>query len=220
LRRALFDQQSALEQGLKRRTQLHRRHVAQLELRLRDPRSVLRQFRQRLDVTAGELSTAIISRVRDTRRSLREPAAHLKVPAKIALEQRLRVSRLALALGQAMGSRINPSRIAVARHAAHLTEPNLVAGVTKARSHIGRLFDHLESATRSLINGQRMRLVAEAQRLDAVSPLRVLERGYAVVIKAGDGRAATDAAQIQIGDELDIRLAQGRLRARTIGRQP
>jgi exodeoxyribonuclease VII large subunit len=180
----------------------------------------LRQFRQRLDVAAGELSTAIISRIRDTRRSLREPAAHLKIPAKIALEQRLRVSRLALALGQGMGSRINPYRLAVAHHAARFSEPNLVAGVTEARSRLDRLFDHLESTTRSVINGQRIRLVAEAQRLDAVSPLRVLERGYAVVIKVGDGRAATDAAQIQIGDELDIRLAQGRLRARTIVRQP
>jgi exonuclease VII large subunit len=52
-----------------------------------------------------------------------------------------------------------------------------------------------------------------------VSPLRVLERGYAVVINARDGRAVTDAARVEVGDELDIRLGRGRLHARTTARE-
>ncbi len=48
---------------------------------------------------------------------------------------------------------------------------------------------------------------------------KVLERGYAVAINLRDGRAVVDAAQVEVGDELDLRLSRGRLRARTIARQ-
>ena len=64
----------------------------------------------------------------------------------------------------------------------------------------------------------RERLAALAARLDSLSPLRVLERGYAVVTDVGSGRAITDATSVNVGDEVEIRLKSGRLRARTSGR--
>jgi exodeoxyribonuclease VII large subunit len=80
------------------------------------------------------------------------------------------------------------------------------------------LFEGLESAARSILEKQRLIFAADSRRLDAVSPLRVLERGYAVVINTRDGRAVTDAARVEVGDDLDIRLGRGRVRARTIER--
>jgi exodeoxyribonuclease VII large subunit len=56
-----------------------------------------------------------------------------------------------------------------------------------------------------------------AQRtLDAVSPLATLARGFAIVTRAADGAVIIDAALVQVDDEIDARLAQGRLRARVI----
>ena len=48
---------------------------------------------------------------------------------------------------------------------------------------------------------------------------KLLERGYAVVVNARDGRAVIDAASVDLGDDLDIRLNRGRLRARTTARE-
>jgi exodeoxyribonuclease VII large subunit len=72
--------------------------------------------------------------------------------------------------------------------------------------------------------GERVRLQRAAMgelvaRLNSLSPLRVLERGYAVVINPHDGRAVVDSAAVQDGDDLDIRLSRGRLRARIIARE-
>jgi exodeoxyribonuclease VII large subunit len=64
-----------------------------------------------------------------------------------------------------------------------------------------------------------MQVAVDAQRLDAVSPLRVLERGYAVVTNARDGRAVVNAQNVEIDDELHIRLGRGRLRARATARE-
>ena len=52
-----------------------------------------------------------------------------------------------------------------------------------------------------------------------MSPLKVLDRGYALVATGADGRVVTEASAVEIGDELDIRLKRGRLSARTIGRE-
>jgi exodeoxyribonuclease VII large subunit len=165
------------------------------------------------------LGAAISSRLRDCRRDIREFLAHLKIPAAIAREQRLGVGRLALGLAQAMGARTNPYRIAFERNAAHLSETNLRAPVTVGRARLEQLSRRLEAAARSALEKNRALLVSNGHRLDAVSPLRVLERGYSVVVNARDRRAVTDAAQVELGDELHIRLVHGRLRARTTERE-
>ena len=60
---------------------------------------------------------------------------------------------------------------------------------------------------------ERRRLEASARHLDALSPARVLERGYAVVRTAG-GEVVRDAAALVAGDVVGVELATGRLRAR------
>ncbi len=60
------------------------------------------------------------------------------------------------------------------------------------------------------------KLGVAAGRLDALSPLRVLARGYAIVTKEGSAAPLTDAAAVAAGDGLDVRLARGRLAARVL----
>jgi len=55
---------------------------------------------------------------------------------------------------------------------------------------------------------QRLRLAAAG--LDALSPLAVLERGYAIA-QNKDGRLVRDARTVSTGDPLHVRLARGRL---------
>jgi exodeoxyribonuclease VII large subunit len=90
--------------------------------------------------------------------------------------------------------------------------------VRDQRRGIDLLATRLLSSARSSHQVRRRALAAMAGRLDAMSPLKVLERGYSVVINSRDGRAVLDAATVQIGDQLDIRLAKGRLTARATAR--
>ena len=56
------------------------------------------------------------------------------------------------------------------------------------------------------------RLSAEFRHLQALSPARTLERGYAVVT-ASDGRVVRRAAEVRTGESIGVRLAQGGLSA-------
>ena len=58
------------------------------------------------------------------------------------------------------------------------------------------------------VSGQRERLARLASALDAMSPLKVLGRGYAVVQKE-DGRVLTTVQDVEPGDALSLRLADG-----------
>jgi exodeoxyribonuclease VII large subunit len=51
-------------------------------------------------------------------------------------------------------------------------------------------------------------------RLDALSPLRVLQRGYSLALHEGEVLKST--TQVKTGDELDLRLSDGSIRAKVI----
>jgi exodeoxyribonuclease VII large subunit len=59
----------------------------------------------------------------------------------------------------------------------------------------------------------RKRFGLTTASLDALSPLSVLQRGYAIA-QDKDGRLVRDAAAVAIGDPLRLRLARGRLNCR------
>ena len=76
----------------------------------------------------------------------------------------------------------------------------------------------LEDCTARLAQGLRGRLLGEQKRLavlsgtlDALSPLRVLSRGYAMVTKKG--HVLKSAGEAAPGDKVAIRLAEGELSA-------
>jgi exodeoxyribonuclease VII large subunit len=68
------------------------------------------------------------------------------------------------------------------------------------------------AAKRSLTDSEN-RLYTLAQRLDALSPLATLKRGYSISRKT-DGEVLTAAEQVSIGDRIEIQLAQGHLACR------
>ena len=63
------------------------------------------------------------------------------------------------------------------------------------------------------------RLGALTASLDALSPLKVLARGYSVTFREGEAAPLTDASAVAEGDSLRIVLARGELRARVTARR-
>lgn len=66
------------------------------------------------------------------------------------------------------------------------------------------------------VAGANEKLSVAAGRLEALSPLRVLARGFAVVTKEGETAPLTDAARVLAGEGLRVRLARGRIRAQVV----
>jgi len=71
----------------------------------------------------------------------------------------------------------------------------------------------LESVIRNRLERARSRFDIVAGRLNTVSPLATLQRGYAIVTNA-NGSVVTDAQTLREGDIIEAKLAQGTVRAR------
>jgi exodeoxyribonuclease VII large subunit len=67
----------------------------------------------------------------------------------------------------------------------------------------------LPEAARRLVERLELRLAATAGRLDAISPLKVLGRGYAIATV--EGRILTKSSQAKRGDAVRVRLHEGEL---------
>jgi exodeoxyribonuclease VII large subunit len=89
-----------------------------------------------------------------------------------------------------------------------------------ARRRLASVRQRLEGAVANLAAVTHTRLLLSRGALDrqtasleALSPVAILNRGYALVFDA-KGRLVKDAARLEAGDELSARLARGRVRAR------
>ncbi len=69
------------------------------------------------------------------------------------------------------------------------------------------------AATHTRLLQSRGALDRQTASLEALSPVAILNRGYALVFDA-KGQLVKDAARFKAGDELSARLARGRIRAR------
>ena len=72
---------------------------------------------------------------------------------------------------------------------------------------------NLAAATRTRLLESRGTLDRRTASLEALSPVAILNRGYALVFDA-KGRLVKDAARLNAGDDLSARLARGQVRAR------
>src|ERR1700687_4550412 len=92
-------------------------------------------------------------------------------------------------------------------------------GLANVRQRLKAQIANLAAATHTRLLESRGALDRRAASREAVSPVAILHRGYALVFDA-KGRLVKDAARLEAGDELSARLARGRVRARVTATEP
>ncbi len=70
----------------------------------------------------------------------------------------------------------------------------------------------LAAAMRNQLLQKKVRMERMGRALEALSPLAILERGYALVFD-GEGQLVKDAAQVKAGEEIRARVARGEIEA-------
>ncbi len=174
------------------------------------------ELKERVESLGASLLSVMERELSGRRESVDDLAERIRHPDGIVAEARERVAALEAELADVASSRIADQRRIVRELRLRLRSPD--AMVREMRLRTARLGGILVHGVRSALEAKRRRLGAQAGMLDALSPLKVLDRGYAVVVNRRDARAVLDAATVKLDDELDIRLAKGEIRARAIDR--
>lgn len=156
-----------------------------------------------------EVDFTIADLVADRRAPTPTAAAALVVPERRQLAQQRQ--QLETALTRAMTRRIDHERQRLTTQARQLRDPRRVLQALQQR-----IDEHSDRALRALRARLRLweqRLASGVGRLDALSPLAVLQRGYGIA-RRQDGTVARDATRLQAGELLDLLLANGTARVR------
>jgi exodeoxyribonuclease VII large subunit len=81
--------------------------------------------------------------------------------------------------------------------------------VAAARTRANEQRVQLVDTARVRLGEERREVSGLAGRLDAMSPLKVLSRGYAIATRTKDGHAVRDASEVSKGDRVHVRVGRG-----------
>lgn len=159
-----------------------------------------------------EVDTTISDMVADLRAPTPSAAAELVVKNRLELEQHL--DHLSVRLLGRMNLQLERQRARLNSIEIRLRSP--VDKLTFQKQGLAALYSRMLSAMQrriELTHGQFNNL---ASRLDALSPIKVLERGYALVHLQKDGSILRDSGQVKSGDMVRMQLAHGEVTARVM----
>jgi exodeoxyribonuclease VII large subunit len=131
-------------------------------------------------------------------------------------QQQQRLDEIEQRLFGALRAELQNMRGRVADMFAHLVRHSPDRLVRDLRVRHELFAERLRHALLAAIARAEHRLNLAQRTLDTVSPLATLARGFAIVTRPADGALIGDVATVNIGDEIEARLAHGRLRARVL----
>lgn len=170
--------------------------------------------RSPVPVVAGvghETDVTIADLVADVRAPTPSAAAMQALPDRAALARV--VERDVRRLVTAMSQEVDRAAARAAALSEVLRARSPQARVALARTREARARAAANVAIRRLLDRQRRRVAEGAARLDALSPLAVLGRGYALARRAEDGRILRRAEDVEVGEPIDVQLAEGAIGA-------
>jgi exodeoxyribonuclease VII large subunit len=120
---------------------------------------------------------------------------------------------LAFRQEDALNTQLRDQQRQVASLAAAVLHHNPRHALAHAREHLVACNTRIERSLQRTLQRAAVRIGALDAHLHSLSPLAVLDRGYALVLDA-DGALVRSAAQIAAGDQLTTRLADGSFTSR------
>ncbi len=156
-----------------------------------------------------ETDWTIADFVADLRAPTPSAAAELVVKNRLELENH--IDHLLMRLQRPLRDRLRLLQARVEGLRRRLLPPK--ERLRLQRQQLNALQHRLRAAWRLGDDRRRDRLALLGARLDLLSPLQTLGRGYSIVFRERDGAIVRRAAEVTAGEVLCIRLHQGELRA-------
>lgn len=166
-------------------------------LQLKDPHRLINERRQRLDQLMDSATELLRKRLAGQRSALTQADKRLS--------------------GAHPRARLAADRATLDRLAARLA-PAMQRRTERRSTQVRDLRGRLDRSARQLLDRRRNALGLKAEKLDALSPLKILGRGYSVALH--EGRALVDSAAVAPGDSLHLRLHHGSVDATVTATHP
>ena len=170
-----------------------------------------------ISAVGHEPDVTISDFVADLRAATPSNAAELAVPDQDALRQTLDEMQNAMAV--AMQTKIDRAGERLDNLANRPVLKSPLASFESRRKALELMEKRLIAAQSGNVARTRQRFVAQVSKLDAMSPLKVLTRGYAMVAKE-DGTIVRSVSDVKPKAPIAVRVSDGTIVATVIGGKP
>ena len=169
-----------------------------------------------ISAVGHEPDVTISDFVADLRAATPSNAAELAVPDRNALCQNL--DSMTAAMVTALNRQIRSERqhLDVLSRSPALRSPD--GYLQQRQKSLELLTNRLIAAQNQNITGKNQQFIAAVSKLDAMSPLKVLSRGYAMTRNA-EGKVVRSIKQVELGERITIHLSDGRLSATVMNKE-
>ena len=163
-----------------------------------------------ISAVGHETDWTIADLVADMRAPTPSAAAEIAVPEWRAIEQRM--EELERRLVMKMTERLNYYRQRLNQYQMQLRYVSPSARVNDYRQQLMHAEDQMQQILKERFMRERHRLALCCERISGLSPLKQLERGYAIASKP-DGQAVYGVRDVDLNEEIHVRFLDGYLNA-------
>ena len=163
-----------------------------------------------ISAVGHETDTTIADYVADLRAPTPSAAAEESVPSSIELSRLLILTQNRMLTS--LQNRINSQRIHLKR--LRIRDPK--DKINELSQKLDNRVNRMENAYKLTLSGKGKKLGELCGKLDALSPLRTLSRGYSIPVKE-DGSVLRSTEEFSPGMEFDLKLRDGDVRCITKG---
>ncbi len=166
------------------------------------------------------LRNAVRSRVSERRRRVEDLVGRLYDPRRKIDERRMRLDELTDRLEKAVRRRLGLLRGETEALSRRLRPEYLVRKVESGRLEHEAVCGRLARTMANCLKNARASVENLGARLESLSPLAVLGRGYSIAYRAATETVVKDSKDVNIGDDLKLTLHRGELLCRVTERAP
>lgn len=163
-----------------------------------------------ISAVGHEIDWALSDYVADLRAPT--PSAAAELVCESSIDQIEKVNQLRSAMYEALNGRLATLRLRVAAFSPAAARAQLDSRLNRVRMQLDSESTELRHRMDMMMGTVRSRTELLRHKMEALSPIAVLERGYGI-IAGDDGKTVRSVSQVKEGDSLTLTLKDGKIRA-------
>ena len=163
-----------------------------------------------ISAVGHEIDWAISDYVADLRAPT--PSAAAELVCESSIDQKEKVQRLRADMTEAILSRLNAVKLRLAAFSPESARAQLENRLNRRRMMLDSLSTSIQHSMSKLLSDRKAKAQLLTHKMQALSPLAVLGRGYSIVTDR-NGNVIKSVSGVSAGDNISIKLSDGRILA-------
>ena len=166
------------------------------------------QLEDKLEEWQATLGYLVQARLTEKSQAILFASQNLKSPRTMLKEQSQSLDNVEIRLTNIMQSIMSGAKQSLQLSTAQIYQSSALQKFGKYEDSLKNNFNSLNSQIKNLVDKKKLMLASLHSNLKAISPLAVLDRGYAIVMNK-NGQALKSSNDLKVGDSVTARLANG-----------